>query len=207
MKIYIWLVTYLAIMAIGSSRVWARGEVAPPPYGAGLGNAGDWLPGGSLFGFDDPFGDGGIDGGGHGYGGFGWGFGGGIGRRDPDHLPGGGWNWNGILGGGSGGGGGTGGGSGGGGTGGGGGEDNGPTADSPCSGCLQQVCNYDLATTNGTWPVTFWANICYCMTKPSADMQIGDPVTGFCKRFGSRSNGIETGCCIPNGSCNGTAGQ
>ncbi len=42
--------------------VSARGETMPPPWGAGVGSAGDWLGSGPIFGFDDGP-DGGIGGG------------------------------------------------------------------------------------------------------------------------------------------------
>src|ERR1041384_8783044 len=79
----------LAIMVLAAVTSYARGRTAPPPYGAGLGNIGNWLEPGPVWGWDnDPWGWGdggdggwgdGIDGGwgpvhdGKGSGGAGWG--------------------------------------------------------------------------------------------------------------------------------------
>lgn|GEM_PF-1169736 len=44
-------------LALVSTLVMARGATAPPPYGAGLGNIGDWLEPGPIWGWEnDPWG-------------------------------------------------------------------------------------------------------------------------------------------------------
>jgi hypothetical protein len=75
----------LAVMSC-SHNCFGRGAVPPPPAFAGLGNAGDWLPPGSLFGFENPIG------GGSGYGMMGWGWGGESGNGSGN--TGDGFEWN-----------------------------------------------------------------------------------------------------------------
>lgn len=56
MKIICLAVIALAVLMLSPTKGICRGQVPPPPPFAGLGNAGDWLPSGSMFDFDHPHG-------------------------------------------------------------------------------------------------------------------------------------------------------
>lgn len=73
MNVYARILLIAVVLLAGAPDIFARGEVPPPPPPPfGGGNAGDWLPRGPVFGFDDGGGPGGGWGGGY-YGGGGWG--------------------------------------------------------------------------------------------------------------------------------------
>ncbi len=194
---------------MGGSLALSRGETPPPPPYAGLGGIGDWIPGGSLFGFDDPlWDDDGNGGGGRGYGAFGWGFGGGTGRSgDRGFAPGGGFNWGYLLGGGGGFGGGGGGdnpGGGGNGPGTGGTGPIGPRGN-PCPECYEESVNRDLAMP-GPDPATFLHNVCTCWAPASSTTPLGALVNGKCRLMGGRtSKGY--GCCKSTDACQRVAGD